>query len=129
MRYFDIGDRSLATGDAFQEVLHVRPSRRRAGEVDLLLGHILGELLALEDGVFVDRLAAAFRSEVVAIDARLERSLVAVKDQRPRILRVRRLAPGAMLPGDIKAVVLEQGRLRVADIRFAPFLDEDAAVR
>ena len=90
--------------------------RRSGMEFDVLLGHVFGELLAFVDAVLVDRLAFAPGDEIVTCHAGFQRALVAVQRQRPRILRIGRIAPTAVLPDDGQVIVLEGSGLRVADI-------------
>ena len=65
------------------------------GDVPLqvLLGLVLGVLLQLVGDVAVDRRSAAQRGEVVAVDAHLQRALVAVDGRAPGVLRDRASLP------------------------------------
>src|SRR2546421_10948977 len=88
--------------------------------LQVLLRLVLGVLIGLEDGLAaLGRRALAERRKVIAVDARLERAPVAIERRPPRVLRVGRLAPGAVLPDDLQVAVVERGCLRVADVRLA----------
>jgi len=84
------------------------------------------ELDALDDAAAAARersrgpsqeICVAVGDEVVARGAHLEGALLAVEDRRPGVFRVRRGAPGAVLPDDVEVRVLERGDLRVGDVR------------
>ena len=59
--------------------------------------------------------------------AQLERALLAIDKQRPRIVRIRRRAPGAMLPHGIQSLELKRRRLRVGDVGLAILLHKNPA--
>ena len=105
---------------------HVPPRRGRRLELDILFLEIFGIFLALEHRIHV-RGVPLIGDKVVTIDTALERALVPVQHKGPGIGRIRRVAPGAMLPHRIEFRILEGRGLRVGDVRFPVLLDVDAA--
>ena len=77
------------------------------------------------------RLAAAVvaRNEIKTVHAQLERALVAVEEGRPRVLRIRRVSPRAVLPDHLQVVEIKTGGLRVGRVGLGLFVDKDAALR
>ena len=75
----------------------------------------------------MDGRAAAGGDEIVAVDAGLQGSLVAVDRGSPGVLGVGRLAPGAMLPDDVEIAKVERGGLGVGDVGLGSLFDQDAA--
>ena len=95
----DVGDRLAARLDRpCRKFRHVAADRRRDVPLQVLLGLVLRVLVVLDAAALplsVGFLPPAGR--IVLVDARLERALVAVDDRRPGVLRVGRVAPGAVL--------------------------------
>ncbi len=130
MALLDVGHRPAARGDGVQEIELMPAIRRCHVPLQVLLGLVLRVLLLLEQRLAGKGwLLLAVREEIVTIHAHLERAAFAVDGGAPRIFRVGRWAPGAMLPDDGELVEIESRGLRVGDVRFAVLLDEDAAGR
>ena len=89
--------------------------------LQVFLGLVLGELIELIGHFAVDGRAAAGGDEIVAVDAGLQGSLVAVDRGTPGVFGVGGLAPGSMLPDDVEIAEVERGRLGVGDVGLAPF--------
>src|SRR5581483_5191223 len=92
---FDIRYRPATLVDRRQEVDHVPSNRRRHVLLQFLFGLVFRILLQLVSDIAMDRRAAVGRREVVAVDAGAQGALVTIERRRPRILRVRRVAPRA----------------------------------
>ena len=114
MAFFNVGDGAAALLDGVEEIAQVPACCGRGVQFDIGLGHILGILLALIDAFEVDRLGFFIeRDEVGAHRAGLECAFLSVNEKCPRVVRVRRRAPGAVLPHGIEAIIFECSRLRI----------------
>jgi hypothetical protein len=123
----DVGDRTAAGLAGFEQIQHMDADGRGDVLFEILLRLILGILLQLVLDVAVDRRPTR-RLEVVAVDAALERPLVAVERRAPRVLRVGCRTPRAVCPDDGVQTELKRGGLRIADVGPARLVDVDAAV-
>ena len=104
------------------------PRGWRGVQLDILFGQVLGVLLPFIDAFEVQRFGVAIeRDEVRAHGAGFERAIFAINKERPGVIRISRGSPGAVLPRGIEVVEFERRRLRVGNVRFALFLDVNAA--
>ena len=69
------------------------------------------------------------RNEVVTVHAQFQRALVTVEKRRPRVIRIGRMAPSAVLPDDLQVVEVEARGLRISGVGLGLFVDENAALR
>ena len=107
----------------------MHPHRRGDVPLERLLGFVLGVFLEFHIDVAMYRLGpAAARDEVVAVHAQFQRALVAVEERRPRVVRVGRVAPGAVLPDDLQVVEVKACCLCVGGVGLGLFVDENAAL-
>src|SRR5436853_1842363 len=108
MSFLDVGDRTTACIYGLQEILHVAARGWGGIQFDVLFGDIFRILLALIYAIEVNRfLLFVLWDEICAHGAGFKRSFIAVNEQSPRIVRVGRCAPGAMLPNGIEAIEFE----------------------
>src|SRR6266566_3820562 len=97
--FLDVGDRAAAFLDGGEEVEHVPTRGGRGVQFNVLLGHVLWIFLLFIHALEVEGLGVLVeRDEVSAHGARFERAFLPVDEERPRVVGIRRGAPGAMLP-------------------------------
>src|SRR6266849_1442787 len=96
-------------------------NRRRDMSLQILFRSVLGVLLELIGDIFMDGISAATWYEIVAHYAGFQCALVSIKCCSPRILRVGRVTPSAMLPDNLEIVIIEHGCLGIGNIGFALF--------
>ena len=84
---FDIRDRSAARFSGFEQVQHMTADGRGDVLFQILLGLVLGILFEFVCDIAMDR-CPTVRQEVVAVDAALERPLVAIDCRALRVLRI-----------------------------------------
>src|SRR5258706_3892995 len=125
---FDVGDGLAARSDGGKKILHVAADGGGYVCFEVFLGLILRILFELVGDIFVDELSVVWL-EVVAHDAGLESAFVPIEGGAPLIFWIGWIAPGAMLPDNLKIAEIERRLLSVGDIGFALFVDENAAGR
>src|SRR5215831_10007759 len=96
--------------------------------LEVLFGLIFRIFVVLEQRLAL-KASSIVTGEVVAVHTGLERSLVAEERRTPRVIlvRVRSIAPRAVLPYHAQVREVEGRGLCVADIRLGPFLDQNPA--
>src|SRR5947208_7252173 len=111
MTFFNIRHRSAAMVDRAEEIEHVPAGRGSGIQFDVGFRQIFWILLAFEYTVEVNWFGrVAMGNKVRTHGAGLERTLFAINEQRPRVVRIRGRTPGPMLPHGVETVVLESRR-------------------
>src|SRR5690349_9692770 len=75
----------------------------------------------------MDGLSASQWNEIVIINTDLQRSFVAVERRTPRVFWIGCLSPTTVLPHHPEVIEVEGCGLRIGDVRFACFVDEDSS--
>ena len=126
--FLNVRHRATALFDGRKKINHVMARRGGGVQLNIFFRAFFRKLVALKHAVEVNRLGFAIvRNKVCAHRAQLERALLTIDEQRPRIIRIRRLAPCAMLPDGVQSLELERRSLRVGNVRLAILLHIDAA--
>src|SRR5262249_14873733 len=99
---FDVGDRLAARADGGEVVLHVRAVGRDDVGIDFVL--------RFDDLDALGRFLGERRGELPEVEVNLQRALVAVEANAPRVFLVLVAAPGAVFPDEFEvAVVIGDG--------------------
>ena len=94
----------------------MRPRAGRGEQLRGLVLHIFRILFAFLQGFLLHFRPVAFGNEVVRPHTELERALVSVECRAPGILRLRVLAPVALVPDDLHFAMIEQCSLGIVQI-------------
>ncbi len=125
----DVRHRPPPARDAGKKILEMPPRGRRRKRLDVLLLSVFRIFVQFVKAIAMHRFSVAGRDKIVAVRAGLQRSLVAVKNRRPRIFRVRRITPRPMLPRHLQVAIVKHRVLRVGDVGLARRVHQNSAIR